>query len=411
MRKLTFLIALSFLISGNVSAQGVLGGIIRDKVREKAIEKVTKVNDEEEVVESEEQEEQEVSEDQQETQEPTPQEKPSKLKLETKSQYDFVPGDRILFFDDFSQDAIGDFPALWTGSGSGEVKTVNLAPGKWFHLTADDQVYNLAKDLNLPENFIFEFDLIPASVEEDDYYDFYLTLYNSTNDFMDDDLYPGTRGVHISIYPDQWQVMGYDIEKDSRDGQSNLSPVVPETPTHVIVWVQKARLRIYHQGAKVIDMPTLMYTPTNFNRLRYSMWNHQGNPLISNIRFTTASPDTRSKLITEGKLISYGIYFDVNSDKIKPESKGAVGEIAKVLNENPDVRIKIEGHTDSDGDETKNMDLSKRRAASVKNMLVSDYSVDGSRIETDGYGESKPIGSNSTSEGKAQNRRVEFIKL
>lgn len=408
MRKFTFLIALLFLVSANVSAQGVLGGIIRDKVRDKVIEKATQEKDEDEEVESE---EPETTESDVEASDATTQTKPSKQKLEAKSQYDFVPGDRILFFDDFSQDAIGDFPALWTGTGSGEVKTVNLAPGNWFHLTADDQVYNLAKDLNLPENFIFEFDLIPASVEEDDSYDFYLTLYNSSNDFMDDDLYPGTRGVHISIYPEEWQVRGYDSEKDSRDGQSTLSPVVPETPTHVIVWVQKARLRIYHEGAKVIDMPTLMYTPTNFNRLRYSMWSCHGNPLISNIRFTTASPDTRSKLLTEGKLISYGIYFDVNSDKIKPESKGAVGDIAKVLNENPQVRIKIDGHTDSDGDETKNLDLSKRRASSVKNMLVSDYSIESSRIETDGYGESKPIGSNSNSEGKAQNRRVEFIKL
>ncbi len=56
-------------------------------------------------------------------------------KLVSTSQYDFVPGDKILYFEDFSQDAIGDFPALWTTDGSGEVKTVKIAPGKWFHLT------------------------------------------------------------------------------------------------------------------------------------------------------------------------------------------------------------------------------------------------------------------------------------
>jgi len=82
-----------------------------------------------------------------------------------------------------------------------------------------------------------------------------------------------------------------------------------------------------------------------------------------------------------------------------------------VLNENPDVRIRIDGHTDSDGDDAKNLDLSKRRAASVKNMLVSDFSVAAARIETNGLGETKPVAQNSTSEGKAQNRRVEFIKL
>ncbi len=412
MKNFTLIFFLSFLISVNAGAQGVIGGIIRDKVRDKAIEKITKQDQEEEETNDEEETEaveQNEAEEQEEA-ESSPQEQ-AKVKIEAKSQYDFVPGDRVLFFEDFSQDAIGDFPALWTGTGSGEVKTINVAPGNWFHLTADDQVYNLAKDLSLPENFIFEFDVIPMALEEDGYYDFYFTLYNGSDDFLNDELYPGTKGMHVTMSEGAWDVIGYHAEKDSRDGSSGLSPLIPETLSHVIVWVQKARVRIYHAGSKVIDLPTVLYTPTEFNRLRFSLWSTNGNPLISNIRFTTASPDTRSKLLTEGKLISYGIYFDTNSDKIKPESKGAVAEIAKVLAENPSVRIKIDGHTDSDGDETRNMDLSKRRAESVKKMLTGEYSIDASRIETGGYGESKPIANNSTAEGKAQNRRVEFIKL
>ena len=84
-----------------------------------------------------------------------------KQKLESSTQYDFVPGDKILYFEDFSQDAVGDFPALWTSNGSGEVKTVNIAPGKWFHMNGEDAVYCYSKTVSFPDNFIIEFDVIP----------------------------------------------------------------------------------------------------------------------------------------------------------------------------------------------------------------------------------------------------------
>ena len=103
--------------------------------------------------------------------------------------------------------------------------------------------------------------------------------------------------------------------------------------------------------------------------------------------------------------------FDSGKDIVKPESYGSVREIANVLNENPAVRIKVIGHTDSDGDDALNLDLSKRRAANVKQYLISEFKIDGSRIETDGKGESAPIADNNSPENKAKNRRVEFIKL
>ena len=122
-------------------------------------------------------------------------------------------------------------------------------------------------------------------------------------------------------------------------------------------------------------------------------------------------PDTRNKLMKEGKLVTHGILFDVNSDKVKSESYGTLKEIAQVLTENPTVKVKIIGHTDGDGDADKNLDLSKRRAASVKSELAKTFSIDASRIETDGKGKTEPIAPNDTPINKAQNRRVEFIKL
>ena len=114
---------------------------------------------------------------------------------------------------------------------------------------------------------------------------------------------------------------------------------------------------------------------------------------------------------TEGKLVSYGIFFDVNKDVVKAESYPTLKQIASVLAENPAVRVSIVGHTDADGDDKANLDLSKRRASAVKEALVRDFQIDAGRLETDGKGESAPVAPNDSMTNKALNRRVEFIKL
>ncbi len=328
------------------------------------------------------------------------------------SKYDFVPGDKVLYFEDFSQDAIGDFPTFWTTNGGGEVKTVNIAPGNWFHMNKEDAVYCYTKQIPFPENFIMEFDIIPDGDFANGYA---LTFYEDPeNAELTDDLYPGKKGVHISFEEGRWYTKGYNNTLDAGgwiEGESTTNPVVLNQVNHVIVWAQNRRLRIYHQGAKVFDMPTNIHSGTKFNRFRFSGWSTHSTPYVANLKITTAAPDTRSKLITEGKLVSYGIYFDVNKDVVKAESFGTLNDIAKTLKENPTVKIKIIGYTDSDGDDAKNLDLSKRRAAAVKNALATEFGIDGGRIQTDGKGESEPISPNTTSEGKAKNRRVEFVKI
>jgi len=338
---------------------------------------------------------------------------PQKQKLESYTQYDFVPGDKILYFEDFSQDAIGDFPALWTSNGGGEVKTVNIAPGKWMHMNGEDAVYCYAKTVSFPDNFIIEFDIIP---DEEYGHGMVFTLYEENPDDpkeINDDLYPGKSGFHITLKSDGWETRGYtnDPEGDWIEGQASKNPVIPEDVNHVIIWIQKRRARIYHQGGKALDVPTNIYSHTRFNRFLFSGWDRASWPMVSNLKITTAAPDTRSKLITEGRLTTYGITFDVNKADIKPESHGTLNDIATVLKENPAVKVKIIGHTDSDGDDALNLSLSKLRAESVKNELSSKFGVEASRMETEGAGESKPVASNDTPVNKAMNRRVEFIKL
>lgn len=255
-----------------------------------------------------------------------------------------------------------------------------------------------------------EFDIIP---DEEFGYGIQFTLYQEREDDpkeLNNDLYPGQAGLHLVLRNERWESKGYKDGEDWIEGSASKNPVIREKLNHVILWIQKRRVRVYHQNEKVMDMPTNIYPGVKFNRIRFSGWDRHSEPFISNIKITTASPDTRSKLITEGKLVTYGITFDVNKSDVKPESYGTLKSIADVLKENGSVTVKIIGHTDSDGDYNMNLDLSKRRAESVKNELINIFGIDAARLETEGAGETKPIAPNDTPANKAQNRRVEFVK-
>jgi outer membrane protein OmpA-like peptidoglycan-associated protein len=179
------------------------------------------------------------------------------------------------------------------------------------------------------------------------------------------------------------------------------------------MWRQKERVRVYFNEEKVWDLPKAMSKDAKYNSIVYWLQGPGQNAsyFMSNLRLAVGAPDTRNKILTESKWVTHGILFDVNSADIKPESFGTMKEMANVLKEYPDLKVKIVGHTDADGKDADNLDLSKRRAASVKTALAKEFSIDESRMETDGKGESEPIDKNNTPAAKANNRRVEFIKL
>jgi outer membrane protein OmpA-like peptidoglycan-associated protein len=115
-------------------------------------------------------------------------------------------------------------------------------------------------------------------------------------------------------------------------------------------------------------------------------------------------------LVKEGRAIVYGIYFDFASDRIKEESEPVLAEIAQVMQQNAAWNLNVEGHTDSIGGDPYNLGLSQRRSAAVKQALVTRYKIDSTRLQTSGYGASRPKDRNDTIEGRARNRRVELVK-
>ncbi len=336
--------------------------------------------------------------------------------LQSYSKYDFVPGEKVIFYDDFSQDAVGDFPALWNTNGSAEVVTTNLFPGKWMKFIMDECVWT-DELLKLPENYTIEYDVIPiGGLEGERMSGWHMKLMQAKNaKAWDGGTAPGSGGFQLKVEYFGRQsyhtwLMGEECGPAMLSGYVENESIRQKMNQmyHIALWVQKTRIRVYQGQNKIIDLPRALPAGcVKPDRLRFET----GAAMISNVRIAVGAPDMRNKLLTEGKLISYGIYFDVNKDVVKPESYGTLKEISTVLQENPDVRVKIVGYTDADGADASNLDLSKRRGASVKNELVKNFGIDASRLESDGMGESQPVAPNDTPANKALNRRVEFIKL
>jgi len=341
----------------------------------------------------------------------------SQPSLAAYSKYDFTPGEKVVFYEDFSQDAIGDFPALWNTNGSAEVVTTNLFPGQWMKFACREAIWTDSL-LKLPENYTVEFDIIPTSGPESNkgMAGWAMRLMQAKNvKAFDHGSTPGQGGYWFDVEyfgrPNYgtW-LFGTECEQlktgGSKEGDEFKEKL--NQKYHIAIWVQKTRVRLYQDQNKLFDSPKAFPTGcVKPDRLRFE----DGAAMISNIRIAVGAPDTRNKLMTEGKLVTYGIYFDVNKDVVKPESYGTLKDIATILNEVPDVKVKIVGHTDSDGDDSKNMDLSKRRSASVKAELSKSFGVNADRLVTDGMGESQPVAPNDSPVNKALNRRVEFIKL
>ncbi len=340
------------------------------------------------------------------------------------SKFDFVPGDKIIVQEDFAQDAIGDFPAQWNTHSGAEVVTVSNRPGKWLAIKQDGVFFPEYITANFPDNFTLQVDVMAtdgiASIGE-------LTIglmqakdENAKFDMSRAESSTPQPNFKIGLCP-----------KSSGEGQlyygTNVigNHNIYGTPEFVVpgknfvtvsIWRQKQRVRVYLDSNKKLDLPRALDASAVLNALVLNAYapdfgKEGGAFFVSNIRLAVGAPDTRNKLITEGKFTTHGILFDVNSDKIQAGSYGSLQDIANVLKENAAVRVKIVGHTDADGDDKLNMDLSKRRAAAVKDALANNFGIDAARMETDGKGKTQPIDNNNTPAGKANNRRVEFIKL
>ena len=387
-----------------------------DKALNKVEEGITSLFKKKDKKKKKEEEEKQQSKEQtsEESQEPPSQPSSSKKPVKSNSKFDFVAGEKELYFDNFERLAVGDFPAEFNTNASGEIVNLDGQSGKWLSMTKNG-VFIPDNIKKLPENFTLEFEIGIIGDPTNNLSGFGLNFTTQSEDLMKEMffskgtsvayLHPGAGEAAIFVNPTNGSEIENSLKMPQWDVNNNTNFA------KISIWRQKGRLRLYANEDKIVDIPRFFSETSNYDFAFFRNFFGDCEVYITNIRYAVAGADTRNKLITEGRFVTNGILFDVNSDNIKPESGTVLKEMATTLQENPTVRVKIIGHTDSDGADAANLTLSQKRAAAVKTALSSFYGIDANRMETDGKGESQPLNKNATSAEKAQNRRVEFIKI
>lgn len=353
---------------------------------------------------------------------------PAPVTLKSNSRFDFIPGEQIVYTESFEQDAIGELPTGWNTTGTGEVVTLNNFPGKWLQLH-QRSFYLTSNEKEFGENYTVEFDVIMQLKYNGHFYPYFSFGFFGTNgepaagnDFLRN--YRKYASIEGIFYPadggrSRMDIRSFKTGREYYNGDDQVVGILSDyfgKPMHIAIQVQKERMRVWAGQDKIFDAPKAIALGTMINQLMFevhtsSYKEDQYAMYLSNLKVAKGVPDTRHKLVEEGKFSTTGILFDVNADVIKPESYGVLKDIANVLKEHANIKVKIVGHTDSDGEDQKNLQLSQKRAAAVAKALQETFGIDAARLQTEGKGETVPAGDNKTKEGKALNRRVEFIKL
>lgn len=321
--------------------------------------------------------------------------------------YDFIPGDELFFEDTQRSEQNGEFPSKWDlVAGTIENANVNNENVIYFRETGNfpNGIVPLLREPSadyLPEAFTMEFDCYFEKGKYTSYRVYFYDVKSKLQKPLNDEF--------IDILPNMIRYSRGEINGQYPNTQSSNIDKDNSFWRHIAISFNKRALKVYMDDTRLINVPNIK---ENYSGVTLST-NHSRqdkNQFIKNVYLAKGAVPLYDKLLTDGKIVTTGIRFDVNKATIKEESMGVINDIYKIMNNYPDLRFSIQGHTDSDGAEAMNKMLSDMRAKAVMERLI-EMGISADRLESVGFGESKPVNSNSTPEEKALNRRVEFVKL
>jgi len=320
--------------------------------------------------------------------------------LKAYQNFDFVPGDKILFEDHFTDDQDGEFPSHWELK-KGQAQ-LNKANGELaFFLTEGNYVEvdpRMKTDKYLTDPFTIEFDYF----NKDNAYGI-ITFLKHIDKACDCET---TADVQIGANEVSYNG-SVSFSKSYTSGMEGDHFI--NKWHHVAIASKAHQLKVYVDQYRVLVVPD---TKDDSYSLGFGGIGSEEQPIIfKNVRVASGgNMNMIGKKFTESKIVTHGINFDVDKATIKPESMGTLNMIVGVLKDNPDIKFEIAGHTDNSGTAAHNLSLSQERANAVKDQLVK-MGIDASRLTAKGFGDTKPISDDNTLEGKANNRRVEFVKM
>jgi OmpA-OmpF porin, OOP family len=304
--------------------------------------------------------------------------------------YDFKPGDRILLAEDFMKDEVGDFPKRFEFR-SGQIEIVEWNDARWLRAASGKLWIPLPE--TLPERFTLEFDLAG----------------NGNSMVL---AFDGQDDGHTAARMEFGEYFGR-LRQGEIDAQGEFGTGVKtsEKPVHIAVSVDGEHVKAYANEKRIYNAPNVKLGRSNKIFVNMDGWSAEQPRMIANVRIAAGGKKLYDALAEKGRVATQGVLFDTGSDRIRPESTPTLKEMGTMLKEHPELKLVIEGHTDGVGAAASNQALSEKRAEAVRQYLVDTYGVEKSRLQAKGFGASKPVSGNDTSEGRQQNRRVELVKI
>ena len=308
----------------------------------------------------------------------------------------FVPGEKTIFYDDFTDMSEGDASAHFKVRGNSPELRAAGAIRQFTLIATGSLVPNLT---SLPKNFTYEveskMDIVNRVITD-------LSFYSKGKEYFRLSTYAWAKEIELRA---TMRVPSQELGRKSVPANWN-------NPMKLALWVQNGRMRVFLNGEKFFDFNQIDLPEIDKVELNHEFQGSVAGQSVGYrmVRFAESMPDFSQMIGSSGRYVTHGILFDTDSDRMKPESASVIQPIARGMENNPNLKLQIEGYTDSVGDAAHNLNLSQRRAEAVKAVLVAQFKVDASRLTTAGLGAAKPIDSNDTPQGRAQNRRVEFVK-
>lgn len=317
---------------------------------------------------------------------------PAAKMAEVSSKFDYVPGDKVILWDDFTQDEVGEFPARWKPV-MGTFEVVESGGERWLRCLSPDGTVRLRlpEAASLPEYWTLEFDFMASEPMGSA-----LTVKA---------LAQGDRQVWEAVFPrgdDMWFQTGEFTSTTPLEGEI-------AGRHHVMLMARGKGIKGYVDRQRLVSMPEVDATHGPAMALEIRLW-ATTRPMITNVRFAEGCKPAQD-MLASGRLVTYGIRFATGSDVVLPESAPVLRQVAAWLQANPAAKLTITGHTDNVGSAESNLDLSRRRAASVARVLTEQFAIAADRLSAQGKGDTQAVADNGKPEGRAMNRRVEFAKL
>lgn len=318
--------------------------------------------------------------------------------------YDFIPGNRVIFFTDFGEDRVGNF-ARRLKYRSGSMDVVEVDSVRMLRATSRSE-FLIPLGARLPERFTLELAVVAPAVASGGY---------------DMVAFEGSPAMDRSESSAEvnWNTSGTVIIGGGQGiGSSDvrvpdeMRPALLGQVAHIRVLMDGPYFKLYVNERRMYNIPELAFRRDSVIRVFLRGSEEPGQAVyLARIRVAESETDVLyDALAAKGRWATQGILFATGKADLQPESRPVLKEIATTLREHPDLRVLIEGHTDNVGAAAANLKLSEARAAAVKAALVGQFGIPADRITTRGLGDTTPAAPNTTAEGRAQNRRVEVVK-